>query len=256
MTSSVRRVRRGASRLVRRSLRVVGIGGANPAPPVHRPAPDRAALRPGAPGGLTRVHLGCGPHNLDPGWWNVDIRPFAGIDEVADVTRPWPWRDLEAAYGEHLLEHLEPDGAWAMLREAAAALRPGGVLRLSTPSLEWVWLTHFDPSPDAPSAGSIEQTYSVNRAFRGWGHRFLYSRAMLERALTAAGFAELTFERYGESSRPGLRGLERHTDYGSDHGYQHVWIVEAVRGDDPVTVDPTFEAEIEQEFTRFVRSGH
>ena len=35
---------------------------------------------PNDPGGIARLHVGCGPKNLMADWWNVDIRSFKGID--------------------------------------------------------------------------------------------------------------------------------------------------------------------------------
>jgi predicted SAM-dependent methyltransferase len=235
----------------------------------------RQVLRPGGPGGLTRLQVGCGPTSLLEDWWNVDIRFFPGIDEVADATAPWPWANLDAVYGEHFLEHLPLEGALRFVHEAARSLRPGGVLRLATPSLEHVWLTHFSAAPDRPGETVVAETYRANRAFHGWGHQFLYSRPMLERLLTAAGFGELTFHAYGESELAALRGIERHGGWDVRDGWPSVWIVEGVAGaasrpdgaggstpgaplaDGAPTL--TLEAladEAETEFIRYVRSGH
>jgi hypothetical protein len=188
-------------------------------------------------------------------WWNVDIRPFPGVDEIADLTTPWPWRDLEYVYGEHFLEHLAPDDAMRFLSEAHAHLRPRGRVRFSTPGLEWVWQTHFGAG-DTDEA-IVAETYRANRAFHGWGHQFLYSRPMLRRILRGAGFTDIEFFPFGESDDEHLRGLERHGTPESAAGWPSVWNVEAVRSEasDP-SVDPILLAEIEQEFVRYVRLGH
>jgi hypothetical protein len=209
-------------------------------------------LGPGQPGGRQRLHVGCGPKNLLPDWWNVDIRHFAGVDEVADVTQPWPWRDLEAVYGEHFLEHLPLDGAIRFLVEAATALRVGGRIRLSTPSLEWVWRTHFRASGEP--ADVVATTYGANRAFYGWGHQFLWSRPMLEHVLVGAGFEDLTFHAFGESDEPTLRGLEQHGAFGIVDGWPKVWIVEAV-ATGPRSPDALL-AEADREIERYRRSSH
>jgi len=201
--------------------------------------------------------VGCGPTNLLPDWWNVDIRAFPGIDEVMDVTRPWPWRNLDYVYGEHFLEHLPPDGAIAFVREAAAAMTPGGILRLSTPALEHVWVTHFTPTPDRDAEAVIAETYRANRAFHGWGHRFLYSKPMLERLLVAAGFRDLSFHDYGVSEHPALRGIERHPGWDVTGGWPSVWIVEGIAsGAVPGPAVAALEAEMDEAFGRYVRSGH
>jgi len=207
---------------------------------------------PGVSGGLERVHVGCGPNNLMADWWNVDIRAFPGIDQVADVTQQWPWRGLDHVYGEHFLEHLTLDQAIRFLSEAATALRPGGRIRLSTPGLEWIWRTHFDPSGPAPDV--IESTYRANRAFYGWGHRFLWSRPMLEHVLTGAGFTDLTYHDYGESDDAMLRGIERHGGFSVVDGWPSVWIVEATPGGS--TAAAGLIAEAERELERHRRVGH
>ncbi|MBA3236677.1 MAG: methyltransferase domain-containing protein [Chloroflexi bacterium] len=207
---------------------------------------------PDDPAGIHRLHVGCGPHNLMPDWWNVDIRQFHGVDQVVDVTLPWPWHGLDFVYGEHFLEHLPLDGAISFLGQASSALRPGGRIRLSTPGLEWVWRTHFDPvaAPDRVRA----MTYQANRAFYGWGHQFLYSRPMIEHVLRAAGFEVLTFHAFGESDEPALRGLERHAGYQVVDGWPNVWIVQATATSAAST--GSLMAEAEHELERHRRSAH
>lgn len=202
-----------------------------------------------------RLHVGCGPHNLMPGWWNVDVRSFEGIDEVADVTAPWPWRRIDYCYGEHFLEHLTLEQATSFLAQARERLRPGGRIRLSTPSLEWVWRTHFRAGGSAVEV--VSDTYKANRAFHGWGHEFLYSQPFLEHVLTASGFTDIRFHGYGESDDANLRDLERHGGYQVVDGLPSVWNVEAARprGARPVP-SPDLAREIEEAYGRFVRSGH
>src|SRR5687767_11395566 len=141
--------------------------------------------------GIKRVQVGCGPTYLMPAWWNVDIQSYPGIDQVMDVSRPWPWKDaLEYVYGEHFLEHLTISQAVNFLVEAGKALQIDGRIRLSTPSLEWVIKTHFSFSSGEECIG---QTWAINRAFKGWGHQFLYSKEMLIRLLSGVGFRNLEF---------------------------------------------------------------
>lgn len=82
--------------------------------------------------GIKPIQVGCGPKNIFHDWWNVDIRQFAGIDEVNDVTQSWSWKDtLDYVYGEHFLEHLTITQAIDFLVEAGNALHVGGKIRLS-----------------------------------------------------------------------------------------------------------------------------
>lgn len=173
-----------------------------------------------------RLHIGSGPLALE-GWTNVDLLEYEGVDVVHDVRQPWPFSDVEAIFAEHFLEHLTLREGLSFLRESRRALRSDGVLRLSTPNLDWVWLTHYrkpaDLTPEEQLVGCLE----INRAFHGWGHRFLYNLRTLTLALTASGFATVTPREYGSSDISWLRSLERHERHHDLPGAPSVVIVEA-----------------------------
>ena len=54
-----------------------------------------------------------------------------------DSAEPYPCADatFDWAFSEHLLEHLTPDQAVAWLSEVRRVLKPGGLLRVTTPNL-------------------------------------------------------------------------------------------------------------------------
>lgn len=203
----------------------------------------------------SKIHVGCGPKNILEGWCNVDIRMFPGIDEVIDVTKAWPWSDIDYVYGEHFLEHLSLEGAISFLESAGNSLKTGGRIRLSTPSLEWVMTTHFTFQDS--DAGSFNETLKTNRAFYGWGHQFLYTKSMLFQILDAMGYSDIGFYDYSQSSDPNLKDLERHGGYSVSNGFPSVWIVEASRADTTaIKLETTLYEILEQDFLRYVRAGH
>lgn len=217
---------------------------------------DICRLPPEAEGGIRRLQIGCGPQHIRADWWNTDLRAFPGIDEALDATRPWRWEDLlDAVYAEHFLEHLDIEGALAFLVNSGRALRKGGTLRLSTPALEWVWVTHLRLPGNSDDA-LVSDTLAANRAFHGWGHQFLWSKAMLARALSACGFEDIRFCAYGESEVAGLAGIELHRTRPDADGYPCVWCVEATRGETPIAIDPVFADLVESAFMSHVRAGH
>jgi len=179
---------------------------------------------------MVRLHIGSGNVRL-PGWTHVDVQPLPGVDVIADVTRGLGFAagEAEAVFSEHFLEHLALDDALAFLLEAHRVLAAGGWLRLSTPNLDWVWLTHYrlEGEPAAKSAAAL----ALNRAFRGWRHQFLWNREILAEALAACGFEALRWPRRGESELPLFRGLEVHDTYGDTEGLPHLLIAEARKGD-------------------------
>ncbi|HEY3203426.1 MAG TPA: hypothetical protein VGL03_07160 [Thermoanaerobaculia bacterium] len=180
------------------------------------------------PGGKerpTRLHIGCGQQSI-PGWVNIDSRGLPGVDQVLDVRRGLPFDGVAAIYAEHFLEHLSLDDGLAFLRECRRALQPDGILRLSTPNLDWVLITHYRGCGIAEEEARLD-CVRLNRAFHGWGHQFLYNRPMLVSAARSAGFARVALQRYGESLVPELEGLERHETWEDTPEFPHVLIVEA-----------------------------
>ena len=167
-----------------------------------------------------RLHVGSGPL-VREGWTNIDMDPHPGVDYVLDVRGGLPFRDVRHIYAEHFIEHLTFDEAVRFLKDCRGALRPDGVLRLSTPNLDWVWQTHYR------ERSGTGECFGINKAFRGWGHQFLYNTATLEATLRLAGFAEVTPCGYGESSDPDLRDLERHERSLDTPSLPHVIVVEA-----------------------------
>ncbi len=188
----------------------------------------RADQRPRRGGIDRRLHVGSGSQHLD-GWINLDIRPLPGVDVVVDVTRGLAFSDIDAVFAEHFLEHLAADDALSFMSEVRRILRPDGRFRLSTPNLDWVWLTHYRLEADADD--KVRGALALNRAFHGWEHKFLWNRETLELALSATGFRDLSWHRHGDSDREELRGLERHETYDDSEDLPHVLIVEAGRGE-------------------------
>lgn len=173
-----------------------------------------------------RIHLGCGRAPIK-GWWNVDVQALPGVDQVLDVRDGLPFENVSSIFGEHFLEHLELEEGLACLAECRRVLADDGVLRLSTPNLDWVYATHYRLGQWTGEAEAISDCFGLNRAFHGWGHRFLYNRPVLFGALAAAGFSEMSLHRYGESDRPELAGLERHEKSADTPDLPHVLVVEA-----------------------------
>lgn len=172
----------------------------------------------------TKLHLGCGPLAL-PGWINIDNQPYPGVDRVLDLREGLPFSNASYIFAEHFLEHIPYDAALKLLAECRRALSDDGVLRLSTPNLSWVWVTHY--SLDFDDANFARACFELNRAFRGWGHQFLYNETTLRASLLEVGFGEVRFCRYGESEHAELRGLERHPPSPDWGPLQHVLIAEA-----------------------------
>ncbi|HEV8658200.1 MAG TPA: methyltransferase domain-containing protein [Thermoanaerobaculia bacterium] len=185
------------------------------------------ARRPSKRERVEKLHIGSGPL-VREGWTNIDLEEHPGVDFVLDIREGLPFEDVSYIYAEHFIEHLTHDEGLRFMKECRAALKSDGVLRLSTPSLDWVWETQYRK----PS--SIHDCFAINKSFRGWGHQFLYNAQTLTAALHDAGFADVREQRYGESDDAVLRDLERHERSLDTEQLPHVIIVEA-RGTAPPT---------------------
>lgn len=161
--------------------------------------------------GQTKLHLGCGT-NILPGWANIDIDGPSAVLKW-DLTQPLPLQagTVRFIFNEHFIEHITQPEAAALLRECYRLLVPGGVLRISTPSLrklieeyllnqttEWI---NVDWHPATPCQ-------MLNEGMRLWGHQFLYDATELKSLLRVCGFAEIVDVGWRESLHGELRNLE------------------------------------------------
>jgi len=168
------------------------------------------------------LHFGCGPQRL-AGWLNVDL--VAG-DVHVDLERPLPFEDgiFAYAFGEHVVGSLSERGGMRLLRELHRVLRPGGVLRLTTPDLAKLVALYRDDHQETRQrdyvsfldreTGKTHATacQALNDALRLWGIRFSYDHEDLALKLGAAGFTEIEHVEHGASAHVALRGVERHGD--------------------------------------------
>lgn len=176
--------------------------------------------------GPKKLHVGSGPLARD-GWINLDAYPYPGVDYVLDIRAGLPFANVSHIYAEHFLEHLELEDALGFLAECRRVLRDDGVVRLSTPNLDWVWRTQYHLGEWTAEGEAVRDCFQLNKSFRGWAHRFLYNLQTLTAALHAAGFDEIRACAYGESEDPVLAGMERHPRDADGDGLPHVIVVEA-----------------------------
>jgi predicted SAM-dependent methyltransferase len=166
------------------------------------------------------LHFGAGGVRL-PGWLDSDL--ISG-DIYLDVTRPLPLPSQSVAYafGEHVIEHIPEAAGVRLLGELRRVLRPGGVLRITTPDLRKIIALYFDENPvidresyarflDRETGKRHERACQIlNDYLRLWGHQYVYDEDDLRAKLLAAGFSKVERLEPGESEHESLRGLERH----------------------------------------------
>lgn len=189
-----------------------------------------------------RLHFGSGVITL-PDWINIDNVAYPGVDVRWDAARGVPFSGVQYVFAEHFIEHLSYPQAEQFVGDCRRALRDAGVLRLSTPNLDWVWQTSYHRGEWKSGEEALHDCFVINRAFRGWGHQFVYNAAALEHLLRQAGFSEIRHYGYGQSEVPALAGLERHDAYPDTPQLPHILIVEASGRREPPTSVPPIIAE-------------
>ena len=157
---------------------------------------------------LDAIHFACGTNVHAPPWINVDgLAPpvRAGTWSVrADLTARLPFDDatFRFGYSEDFIEHLTQSEALSFLSEAHRVLQPGGVLRLSTPSLEGVLRRHYRRTDwEGARVGAAE-------AYDPYGHVHFFSRGSLEAVARHLGFSAVEDVAFGASRHERLRGVD------------------------------------------------
>lgn len=148
------------------------------------------------------VNLG-GGSNCMAECLTVDTDPRA--DAYVDITAPLPFPDssIDGIFCEEAIEHVDKESAFTLLAECFRVLKPGGVIRVTTPDLDYFLRRALEDKPGADS--------EINDAFLNHGHRYLYTRNALENAISAADFMGIRFSSYRDpESRLGY--LDSHAD--------------------------------------------
>jgi predicted SAM-dependent methyltransferase len=177
---------------------------------------------------MVKLHLGCGPNYLE-GWINIDIDPVVKSDLLFDLREEFPFPDsyVDFIYNEHFIEHLTYNEGLLFLQECNRILQPRGILRISTPDLEYVTFVyiagHYDVYQDIGIGLESETKCKfLNRSMRDWGHQYLYDLPELIDILHKSSFSLVKNVSWGESIYPELCKVERRP-------YHYELIVEAMK---------------------------
>jgi hypothetical protein len=114
---------------------------------------------------LVKLDLGCGK-NKKAGFTGVDSIKFDGVDEVLDLTGPWPWKDssVDEVSTSHFLEHLDQKERVHFFNELYRVMKPGSQASIVIPS----WSSeraYGDPTHKWPPVVGFSFLY-LNKAWR------------------------------------------------------------------------------------------
>lgn len=167
---------------------------------------------------------------LQIGAWRFPLAGWLNSDLVTstihlDLTRPLPLPDDSFAYvfGEHVIEHLSERDGVKLLQEIRRVLRPGGVLRLTTPDLKKI-IALYQDNNDAITWSEYRRYFGeatwpqerpcqvFNTYLRHWGHKYIYDEEDLTAKLLESRFGLVERYESGQSRHAALTGIERHAE--------------------------------------------
>ena len=176
---------------------------------------------------MVKLQLGsCQSYKKD--WVNTDGFPMDIKDmsirsqvSLLDVTKTFPYdnNSVDFILAEHLIEHITYKQAEFMLSECSRVLKKTGVLRISTPDINFI-MNLIEPndinnqyidfiSSKFLSNEEATSIHVINNAFRNWGHQFLYDEKTIMNLAEKCNMVAKKVT-YGVSDYPELNNIEQH----------------------------------------------
>lgn len=183
-----------------------------------------------------KLHLGCFDQPAE-GWHNTDITghifisriPFAASVLAAlgkmpegrlqqhregifrkvhylNVSKPFPFASgsVDAVFSSHIIEHLHPETARHFIQESFRVMRPGGVIRVVAPSLEWAMSFYQESDP----ARFLEVVFENNHTSVKNRHQWMYTGSSLADLLIELGFKDVRQETYRQGRLPDVQTID------------------------------------------------
>jgi len=172
--------------------------------------------------GLKKLHIGCG-ENILKDWLNSDYYPLHDSIFYLDATHKFPFADntFDYVFSEHMIEHVPFSQGNFMLSECYRVLKPNGVIRISTPDLQFLMklyqaektslhheYIHYAIANHVNYAPYDDAIFVINNFVRNWGHTFIYDEKTLTASLTAAKFTHIHTCEIRQSKHETLQDLE------------------------------------------------
>lgn len=178
---------------------------------------------------VKKLHVGAGGSAME-GWLNVDICPANDTVAYMDAAArfPFPNDTFDCIFSEHVFEHLNAKEQLMMLAECLRVLKPGGQIRIATPSLdaiasahkkdpqfvqdyfEWSANVFYPELLEKFSDNVYDEVFYLNNYFYNWGHRFLHNGRSLKLFLSYVGYEEIRECKIMQSDIPFFQMLEKH----------------------------------------------
>lgn len=180
---------------------------------------------------VKKMQIGCGSNILD-GWLNTDLNDSYEIAFLdAGGKFPISANTFDYIYSEHLFEHLKVEQQLNMFQESYRILKKGGVLRIATPTLDFLFDLYNNPkTPKSkdyvnyyisyfPQFKKVNElvidkdehyNYVINNFFKAWGHQMIHNFSSINKLALQCNYTQVRRAKVGESDIPFLQNIERH----------------------------------------------
>ena len=200
---------------------------------------------------IKKLQIGCGP-NLFEGWLNTDLNyndKIAFLD--AGNKFPIESESFDFVYSEHLFEHLKVEQQLNMLTESYRILKKGGILRIATPNIDFLFNIHGNPTvqesiyyvdwavKNIHQLKSLENLgidkeeyyiYVINNFFKDWGHQVIHNFTSINKMAILCAFSQVRECAVGESQVPILKNIEKHGTFIPERiNIQETMVVEIIK---------------------------
>ena len=182
-----------------------------------------------------KLQIGCGTYTVE-GWLNTDLNPCSDKVALLDASKKFPFNDntFDFIFSEHIFEHLKFNDSCNMLSECFRVLKPNGIMRLATPTIEFLFEIYKNPelplheeyvkwvigsiNKDVANLFSYDfhEIYVINNFYRDWGHQFLHNYDSLSELLKKFNFSNIQKREIGVSDFVEFSDMEKHGDVISD----------------------------------------
>lgn len=180
---------------------------------------------------IKKMQIGCGS-NILKGWLNTDINVQNGATFL-DAGKKFniPSNSFDYIYSEHLFEHLNVEQQINMLKEGYRVLNDKGIMRIATPTLDFLFDVYRDPTAikhqnyvkwainssltlqpvrEGVVGKSEHYCYVINNFFHAWGHQMIHNFSSIEKLALQCGFRSVRLSKVGVSEVSVFRGVEMH----------------------------------------------
>ncbi len=175
-----------------------------------------------------KLQIGSGKSVID-GWFNTDIEPINNVYYLNLLDKfIFPDNSFDYVFSEHNIEHFDIRSAMHILLECQRVLKPGGILRISTPDLAKLIDFYLNDSdlhndyckfqtdnwlPLLKNCGVYNKAFVLNDFFRNWGHKTIFDFDSLSQLLSLTGFENIIRVELNSSEHAELKSIEKHDQH-------------------------------------------